>query len=583
MNMSPHRLRLALALVAWTFALGGPARAQGRNDWLEPFPAFTIAGNLHYVGSKGLASYLVTTPKGHLLLNPSLEANVPLIRKSVEDLGFKFSDIKIILISHAHWDHNAGAALLKEQTGAAYAAMAADVAVVESGGRADFHYGRFPASLYPPAKVDRVLHDGDTVELGGAVLTARLTAGHTKGCTTWTLNVNDGGRTLHAVIIGSPNVNSGYKLVANAAYPEIADDFARMFGTLKALPCDLFLGSHGSYFGLAEKHPRRNPAAANPFVDPAGYQRYVADKEQVFRTELAQQRSGETPGTKAKRRAPPSVVFIGNSFMFGAGSPVRIYRADTVTDLNGGGIGGVPALFKCFAQQAGRDFAVSLETSGGKNFDYHVEQKADVLSRAWDYAVALGYSTLDKDKPGDPALLVRSAGQLAELLRAQNPGVDVRLIATWSRADQTYPTKGHWHGKPIAQMALDVRAAYDLAARSSVAIRGVIPVGEAWNRAMQTGVADPNPYDGIDFGKVSLWTYDYYHGSTFGYYLEALMIFGDLTGLDPRSLGKSERAASDLGLSGEQATALQKVAYDELMAMPGRAPLQVFTPATSAR
>lgn len=184
MNMSPHRLRLALALVAWTFALGGPARAQGRNDWLEPFPAFTIAGNLHYVGSKGLASYLVTTPKGHLLLNPSLEANVPLIRKSVEDLGFKFSDIKIILISHAHWDHNAGAARLKEATGAAYAVMAADVAVVESGGRADFHYGRFPASLYPPAKVDRLLHDGDTVELGGAVLTARLTAGHTKGCTT---------------------------------------------------------------------------------------------------------------------------------------------------------------------------------------------------------------------------------------------------------------------------------------------------------------------------------------------------------------------------------------------------------------
>lgn len=155
-----------LALFGCGLMLTGVGRAQGRNDWLEPFPAFTIAGNLHYVGSKGLASYLVTTPKGHILLNASLEANVPLISKSVEDLGFKFSDIKILLISHAHWDHNAGCALVKEQTGATYAVMVQDVAVVESGGRADFHYGRFPGSHYPSAKVDRVLHDGDTVELG---------------------------------------------------------------------------------------------------------------------------------------------------------------------------------------------------------------------------------------------------------------------------------------------------------------------------------------------------------------------------------------------------------------------------------
>ena len=338
------------------------------------------------------------------------------------------------------------------------------------------------------------------------------------------------GNLHYAVIIGSPNVNSGYKLVDHASYPEIATDFERM-----------------------------------------------------FRTEVARQRSGDAPATKAKRKATPSVVFIGNSFMFGSGSAVRVYRADTVTDLNGGVVGGGPALFKCFAQQAGRDFDVSLETSNGKNFDYHVENKADLLGRAWDYAVALGYSTLDKDKPGDPALLVRSARQLAELLRSKNPKVDVRLIATWSRADQTYPARGHWHGKPIEQMALDVRAAYDLAARNSPAIRGVIPVGEAWNRAMKAGVADPNPYDGIEFGKVSLWTHDHYHGSTHGYYLEALMIFGDLTGLDPRSLGKGERAAFELGLSADQATAPQQVAYDELMAMEGRTGLNPFTPAKTAR
>jgi peptidoglycan hydrolase-like protein with peptidoglycan-binding domain len=290
-----------------------------------------------------------------------------------------------------------------------------------------------------------------------------------------------------------------------------------------------------------------------------------------------------TPEHKQGRQRVPSVVFIGNSFMFGSGSPVRFFRPHTVTDLNGEGIGGVPALFACFAAQAGLNFSVSLETSGGKNFDFHVEHKAAVLGQPWDYAVALGYSTLDKDRPGDPTLLVRSARQLAELLRSKNPDVDVRIIATWPRADQVYPSTGHWHGKPIEQMALDVRAAYDLAAQGSPAIRSVIPVGQAWVRAMRAGVADPNPYDGIEFGKVSLWTHDHYHGSTYGYYLEALMIFGDLTGCDPRSLGKNERAAFELGLSGAQAVSLQQVAYDELMAMPGRTVMRTFTPPTSRR
>jgi metallo-beta-lactamase class B len=578
-----RRRLLVLALLLVVAALTGPVRAQGRSDWLTPFPAFTIAGNLHYVGSAGLASYLVTTPEGHVLLNPSLEANVPLIRRSVEDLGFKFSDIKVLLISHAHWDHNAGAALLKQETGARYAVMAADVAVVESGGRADFHYGSFPGSLYPPARVDRVLRDGDTVELGGTVLTARLTAGHTKGCTTWTLAVNDAGRTLQAVIIGSPNVNSGYKLVDNAAYPGIAADFGRMFATLKALPCDLFLGSHGNYFDLAGKHPRRAAGAANPFVDPAGYARYVAGKEQAFRTELAKQR-GE-PGPAATKESPPTprLLFIGNSFLFGSGSPLRYYRADTVTDLNGTGFGGVPAVVKAFATQAGRAFDVSQVTVSGQGLDHHVAEKAGVIGRPWDHVVMLGYSLLDRNRPRDPALLIRSAKQIADLLHSHNPRVDIRLIATWARADQVYPAKGHWHGTSVEQMTRDVRAAYDRAAAGSPHLRGVIPVGEAWLRAMQTGVADPNPYDGIAFGQVSLWTHDHYHGSTHGYYLEALVIFGDLTGLDPRSLGKGERVAFELGLSGDQAVALQQVAYDELMAMKGRTRLEPFTPVALAK
>lgn len=298
---------------------------------------------------------------------------------------------------------------------------------------------------------------------------------------------------------------------------------------------------------------------------------------QPYPAEPARPGSDDASTVREARPRIPSVVFIGNSFMFGTGSPVRFFRAGTVTDLNGTGFGGVPALFRCFTAQAGLDFAVSHETTSGKNLDFHVESKAEVLGRAWDYAVALGYSTLDRERPGDPALLVRSARQLAELLRSKNPGIDIRLVATWSRADQTYPEKGHWHGRPIEQMALDVRAAYDLAAQGSPAIRGVIPVGQAWNRAMRNGVADPNPYDGIEYGKISLWTYDHYHASTYGLYLEALMIFGDLTGLDPRSLGKGERAAFELGMSGEQAVALQQVAYDELMAMQDRTSLKTFT------
>ena len=283
------------------------------------------------------------------------------------------------------------------------------------------------------------------------------------------------------------------------------------------------------------------------------------------------------PAPPAPRTAP-SVLFIGNSFLFGAGSAVRFYRANTVTDLNGEGIGGVPAVFNLFAVQAGRNYAVSLETSPGKGLDFHLAEKANVIGRSWDHVVMLGYSTLNREKPGDPALLISTAKQAAELLHGKNPKVDIRLIATWSRADQVYPESGHWHGQPIEQMAKDVRAAYDQAAAGTPYIRGVIPVGEAWNRAFRTGVADPNPYDGIAFGQLDLWTYDHYHPSTYGYYLEALMVFGDLTGLDPRSLGKSERAAFELGLSQPQAVSLQQVAFDELSAMKGRAPLATFTP-----
>ena len=229
-----------------------------------------------------------TTPEGHILINSNLESSVPQIKQSVEKLGFRFSDIKILLISHAHFDHCAGSALLKKLTGAKYMVMDADVPEIEDGGRSDFQYGSSPDMFYPRAKVDRILHDGDTVRMGGAVLTARITPGHTKGCTTWVFQVTENGRTYDAVIVGSPNVNPGYKLVHNSQYPQIAEDYERGFRILRSLHCDVFLGAHGSYYGMREKFARMGKGA-NPFIDPAGYKAYIADREQAFRSELGRQ------------------------------------------------------------------------------------------------------------------------------------------------------------------------------------------------------------------------------------------------------------------------------------------------------
>jgi len=262
----------------------------------------------------------------------------------------------------------------------------------------------------------------------------------------------------------------------------------------------------------------------------------------------------------------PTVLFIGNSFTFADGSPVRFYRSGTVHDLNDEGIGGVPALFKSFATQAGVAYDVSLETHPGVGLDWHLANKRDVIAaRPWDVVIMHGYSTLDAAKPGDPEKLVSTTREMADLLRAKNPRVAIHLMATWTRADQTFVPSGHWFQKPVEAMATDVRAAYDRAAAAGRAA-SVIPVGEAWLRAIHTGAADANPYDGIDAGKFDLWAYDHYHASTFGYYLEALTEFGAVTKKDPRLLGEAECSAFELGLARPQVRALQQIAYDELAA-----------------
>lgn len=261
--------------------------AQGSPDWHREFPPFRIASNIYYVGTADLAVYLINTPLGNILINTDYKQDVPLIKKSIEKLGFQYKDIKIILISHAHGDHDEATGVVRNETGAKLMVMDGDVPSEES---------RAPGR--PGAQVDRVLHDGDTVELGDAKLVAHLTPGHTKGCTTWTMQVPEGGRIVNVVIIGSPNVNPGYLLVGNKNYPQIAGDYEKTFAVLKSLPCDVFLGAHGGYFGLTAKYERMKAGAANPFVDPEGYKAYVAERNDAFQKEWARQR--QNPGSAAR-------------------------------------------------------------------------------------------------------------------------------------------------------------------------------------------------------------------------------------------------------------------------------------------
>jgi metallo-beta-lactamase class B len=268
--------------------------AAPKPEWTTPLAPFRIADNLYYVGSQDLASYLVVTAKGDILINSNLESSPALIQKSVEQLGFHFSDIKILLISHAHADHDAGSAEMKRLTGAKYMVMDGDVPVVESGGAKDFAY---PTDLYPALKADRVLHDGDQVRLGSTVLVAHKTPGHTRGCTTWTMRAMIGGQPRDVVIVGSWNVNPGYRLVDQrgkpASYPGIAADYEHSFVVWKSLPCDVFLGAHGQYFDMLAKLERAKAGAGESvWIDPEGYKTAVAERQQAFETELKQQQGG---------------------------------------------------------------------------------------------------------------------------------------------------------------------------------------------------------------------------------------------------------------------------------------------------
>lgn len=259
-----------------------PVTALAQTDWNAPFPAHKVIGNVYYVGTEQLASFLITTPEGHILINSDFETSVPVIRKSVESLGFRFNDIKILLGSHAHGDHMEGDALVKEYTAAQVMAMEQDVPALRAmqpGGK--------------PHPIDRVLHDGDEVRLGGTTLVAHLTPGHTKGCTTWSLKAEENGREYDVVIVCSLGVNANYILVDNPDYPQIADDYRSSFAKLRAMKADVFLGAHGAFYGLTEKYPKLQDGAPNPFIDPNEIQAYADRMEQAFETRLAEQQRGK--------------------------------------------------------------------------------------------------------------------------------------------------------------------------------------------------------------------------------------------------------------------------------------------------
>mgnify|MGYP001550968030 CR=1 FL=1 len=273
-----------------------------------------------------------------------------------------------------------------------------------------------------------------------------------------------------------------------------------------------------------------------------------------------------------------TVLFLGSSFTYGAHSAAQHYHPELVKDLNGPNkdgetYAGVPAIFKQFTLEAGlTDYDVSSELVGGKGLEYWLTPAAATIlpkiEKPWDAVVMHGFSTLDQAHPGDRTLLLSSSKRIADMFLKANPNAKLYLFATWSRADQVYPDKAApvWKGKPIQQMGKDVEAAYEQAVKEEPRYAGIVPVGLAWNRAIDTGVADANPYDGLDANKVDLWAYDHYHASSYGYYLEALMDFGRITGHDPLELKGKDRVAEALGISPAQSTALMQVAHDTLAA-----------------
>ena len=285
-----------LVLLATTSITLGQTDPESR-EMNQPVPPFRIAGNLYYVGAKEICSFLITTPQGHIILDGGFARTAPQIERNVAQFGFKIEDVKILLNSHAHLDHAGGLAELKQKSGAKLLASARDAELLRKGGHGDFRFG--DTLPFPPVEVDQIIGDGESIQLGDQKLTAWLTPGHTKGNTTWTTKISDGARTYDVVFAGSPTALD-YHLVGKESYPGIAADFEKTFAVFKKLPCDIFLSDHGTFFSFLEKRERLargdNP---NPFIDPDGYKRFVAQYEKEFHDKLEAQKRAAASSTPA--------------------------------------------------------------------------------------------------------------------------------------------------------------------------------------------------------------------------------------------------------------------------------------------
>ena len=278
---------LAVVLLSISFTTAISQDAGERRAWNQPVKPFRIIGNIYYVGVAGVTSFLITTPAGHILLDSGLPETVPLIQESIKQLGFKLEDVKILLNSHAHFDHAGGLAQLKKLTGAKLMIGEGDAALISNGGRGDFQWG--DKLTFEPATVDRILHDKDRVELGGVTMIARITPGHTKGNTTWTMKVREGGKDLDVVFVGSTTA-PGYKLAGNPLYPNINNDYEYTFALLRSLKCDVFLAPHGQFFALEEKRQRLEKGEKpNPFIDPQGYKNFLGWTEKAYQRQLKEE------------------------------------------------------------------------------------------------------------------------------------------------------------------------------------------------------------------------------------------------------------------------------------------------------
>jgi metallo-beta-lactamase class B len=286
---TPKSLLLGVTLLLLVPSLARPQADPTSRSWNQPVEPYRIAGNLYYVGASDVTSYLITTPAGHILLDGGFAETAPIIQANVQKLGFNLTDVKILLSTHAHFDHAGGLAELKKVTGAPLYAGVADVDLLARGGKGDFAFG--DKLQFPPVQVDHPVHDRDKVSLGGTTVVGHSTPGHTRGCTSWSMQVEDGGKRYDVVFVGSTTINPGVHLAGKPSYPGIAEDYAKSFEVLKSLPCDIFLAAHASFYGGLEKAARlKQGGGVNPFVDPHGYRDFLARTEKVYRAQLEKER-----------------------------------------------------------------------------------------------------------------------------------------------------------------------------------------------------------------------------------------------------------------------------------------------------